>query len=305
MGNQNANNGTAGIVFIVLISAMCCFFGVSSLSSLLGILSVPGGKTYGDMSTVWRKQGSYSVKPGPWESDSYGTMDGHTPIGGECPSGSYITDVIAFHGQDEHTNAIQGFCWDPKKKDATRIFSPPTCGKRDHPDAKAALQKLLTPVMVWLTVAATALTVVTGGLATPLLAATIALTVATTVSSITSEAIIAQKMKNEVLAPGYGRKLWDYKYKNDPAGYYRWAVRSKDGVIQGLNMYGLGGEELTWAGGNARRIFGPKGPRSGEPTGTITKAQCPKGKIVTGIRASCGDRVDGIQFICNTPPITK
>jgi len=301
MGNQNANNGTAGIVFIVLISVMCCFFGVSSLSSLLGILSIPGS-SFGDMSAVWRKQGSHVTKPGPWESDGYGTMDGHTPIGGECPSGSYITDVVAFHGQGEHTNAIQGWCWNPAEKNATRVFSSPTCGKRDRPDPGAIGQKI---GMGLSTALAAVATVFTGGLATPLLVGAVALTVAGTATTIATEAKIASDMKNKVLAPQSGRALWEYKYQSAPAGYYRWAVRPKDGEIQGLNMYGLGGEQLGWAGGNTRRIFGPKGPRTGEPTGTITKAQCPKGKIVTGIRASCGDRVDGIQFICNTPPLTK
>lgn len=132
MGNGNVNNGSAGIIFIILISAMCCFFGMSSISSTLGILSMPGGATYGDMSSIWRQRGI--AKPGSWESSAYGTMKGHTPIGGECPPGSYITDVVAFHGQDEHTNAIQGWCWDPKQKNATRVFSSPTCGNRDRPD---------------------------------------------------------------------------------------------------------------------------------------------------------------------------
>jgi len=224
------------------------------------------------------------------------------PSGGECPPGSYITDMVVFHGQGEHTNAIQGWCWNPSQKTATRLFSSPTCGKRDRPDAKAIGRLFGT---AFATAFAAVATFFSGGMAAPLLAVTVALTVGATVLTIATEAKIASDAKDKVLQPQSGRKLWKFKYQTDPGGYYRWAVRPKDGEIQGLNMYGLSGVELGWAGGNLRRIFGPKGPRSGEPTGEITKAQCPNGKIVTGIRANCGDRVDGIQFICNKPPIKK
>lgn len=220
-------------------------------------------------------------------------------MGGTCPKGSYITDVVAFHGQGEHTNAIQAWCWDPVKKQEQRVFSKPTCGKRDRPDAGAAGRYAGMGISIALSAVASIFFPPAGALAA---AGVAALTVGATVATVTTEAVVAADLQNKVLSPGAGRALWEYNYVNSPGGFYKWGVRPKDGEIQGLNMYGLSGQELKWTGGNSRRIFGPTGPRRGEPTGQLTKATCPKGKIVTGIKASCGDRVDGISFICDAPP---
>ena len=294
---SNGNNGSL-VVVISLIYIVLCIIGSSSFSSVMGTVLFPSLRSSSNPSGIWSSVFKTRPTPGEWTSPSYGTM-GDNPIGGTCPKGSYITDVVAFYGQDEHTNAIQAWCWDPVKKKEQRIFSKPTCGKRDRPDTGKAAEYAGLGLSIAASAVATIFFPPAGAFAA---AGAAALTVGATVATVATEAVIAADLNKKVLAPGGGRALWEYRYVNSPGGFYKWAVRPKDDEIQGVNIYGLGGQQLQWAGGNSRRIFGPKGPRRGEPTGQITKATCPKGKIVTGLRASCGDRVDGISFTCDAPP---
>ena len=234
------------------------------------------------MSQTWRDFGSNKVQPGIHESEAYGDMS--KPTRAVCPSGSYLTDVMAFHGQGEHTNAIQAWCFDPKTEKATRLFSSATCGKRDRPKAGNVFSDLFTTIGNILTLLNPIYLAVTG------------------VAPLTTQGIGLADAKSNLLRGGYGREVYPYKFIASPAGIYKWAVRPKDNEIQGLNLWGLRGEQMGWAGGNLSKTNGPSGPRSGHPSGNITVGACPKGKIVKGIIASCGDRVDGLKFICDAPP---
>lgn len=285
MGNSN-NDDDAVLVIVVSLIMCCCMYCMSSSSlSLLGHAAgrTGGGSGYTGQTKTWQEYDSNKVKPGVYESQAYGDMS--KPTRAVCPEGSYLTDVMAFHGQGEHTNAIQGWCFDPKTEKATRLFSSATCGKRDRPKAKNIFMDASNIFMLMLS----------GGLAAP--AAVLGFA-----SSAIPQSIGLADAKTNLLRGGYGRAVYDYKLIASPAGIYKWAVRPKDNEIQGLNLWGLRGEEMGWAGGNASKTIGPSGPRKGNPTGNITVGTCPKGKIVKGIVASCGDRVDGLKFICDVPP---
>lgn len=291
---SNTNNGDVFILLVSCLYIMLCCSAVSSMSSSLGISVIPFGG-YGSAQGIWNRQGK--VTPGPWTSSEYGTMKEGTSMS-MCPDGSYVTDAIVFHGQADHTNAIQAWCWNPASKKTSRIFSTPTCGKRDRPDAGAIGMEASNIFIILASAVASVFFPPAGALG----AAAVAASVAGTAASVGMQAAGWADAKNKLLRPGYGRKLWDYKYIAAPAGINSWMVRPKDGEIKGLNLFGLGGEELGWAGGGSTSSFGSYGPRKTDPTGKITKGTCPKGKIVKGIKASCGDRVDGLAFLCDVPP---
>jgi hypothetical protein len=257
-----------------------------------------GGTPVGYVTNDWGSKVGTATMSGPWTSRQYGSIR-ENPIGRTCPKGQYITDVIGFHGQGEYTNALQAWCYDPKSKRTTRIFSKPTCGKRDKPDAKRGFLIALTPIIA---VAAAALTVFfppAGAAAWTGVAASVAGTAASVGMEIAS-GIDADK---DVLKAGSGRALWDVVWTGSPYGYNRWSVREKDGVIQGLKFDGADGQTSTgWIGGNVTNVMGPSGPRlARNPTGNIVTQSCPKGYVLTGINATCGDRVDGLVMTCNRP----
>ena len=290
-----SNNNNSLIIIVSVIYIFLCLSSVSSFSSLLGFMTK--GATYGDMSSVWSRAFGTSIQSGEWSSPVYGTMKNSK--GSTCPSGSYITDMMIFHGQGDHTNAIQAWCYDPKSKNTSRIFDTPTCGKRDRTDAGAVGMIAANAIMAIAAAVVTVFFPPAGAAAWAGVAASVAGTTAGTALQIAS----AVDAKKDILKPQSGRKLWDYTYVGAPAGFYKWSVRPKDGEIKGLKVDAIDGQTTGWAGGNAGRVTGRFGPRRGVPSGKITTATCPKGKIVTGLKASCSDRVDGIQFICDVPPI--
>lgn len=299
---NNNNNGEILIVVISCLYIIMCCSAISSMSTSLGISF--GMRGDGGASSTWEK--TPKVVPGPWTSSDYGTMKDGTTMS-MCPEGSYVSNAMVFYGQKDHTNAIQAWCWNPSTKQTARIFDSPTCGKRDRPDAGAILKFAFLDIFLQVAAvtASIALTVFfppAGAAMWALTGAMIAGTVGTTVVTTAMTAAAYADAKEKLLKPGVGRKLWDYEFFDAPAGINSWMVRPKDGEIKGLKFFGLGGEEMKWAGGGSNVSSGSYGPRKTDPSGTITKGTCPKGKIVRGIKASCGDRVDGLAFLCDVPP---
>jgi len=241
---------------------------------------------------------------GPWTSREYGNMQGHTPIGDSCKPGEYVTDIIGFHGQGEHTNALQFWCYNPKTRKTRRVFKKPTCGKRDRPDHLGQFLIALTPVIAVATAIAAVFFppawAITPGVVT------IATTAVGTAAGVALEIASGIDADNDVLKPSSGRKMWDVVWTGSPYGYNAWSLREKDGVIQGLKLSPVDTGDDTggsaWIGGNVATVSGPSGPQMmRRPTGNITTQACPSGYVVTGVKAACGDRVDGIQFTCNRP----
>lgn len=289
----NANNdGGAAVVMMSCMIMSMCYSMCSSGSAMLSVLGGGNSVSYTGMDDVWGSMTKGTkVKPGKWTSKTYGNMD--KPMRGQCPEGAYLTDVMAFYGQGEHTNALQGWCYNPTTKKVNRLFDAPTCGKRDRPKASNVFLDGLNAIMIGI---GAVIAVIPGfhGIGAAL--------VAGGAGGLAIQGAGLADAKENLLKGGYGRAVYDYKFLASPAGIYKWKVRPKDDEIQGLNMYGLQGQELGWAGGNSGKTFGRKGPRSTDPSGTIHTGSCPKGKIVTGIEASCGDRVDGLRFTCDVPP---
>lgn len=284
------------LVVISLVYVMCCC--MVMLCGLCVLMRMQGKQVvYGDMRDLWReKLGTSSGQV--WTSPAYGTMKG-TIIGGTCPSGSYISDIIGFSGQDSSTNALQAWCWNPKTKQLSRVFAnKPTCGKRDRPDAGAIAMIAFTPITA---LAAAALTVIfppAGALAWTGVAAS----VAGTMASVGMEIAAGVDASKDILKPQSGKALWDFKLAGAPAGWNRWYVRPKDGEIKGLRLDALDGQTTQWMGGGDGKSFSSAGVEQSQPSGKITTQACPRGTLLTGIKASCGDRVDGIQFVCGPPP---
>jgi len=246
----------------------------------------------------WDTKAGTPTTTGPWTSPSYGSMRDN-PYGRSCAEGEYITDVIGFHGQGEHTNALQAWCYNPKTKKTTRIFKNPTCGKRDKHDHLNSFMIALTPILA---IAATAITIISGGSAAVVWVG-VAATAAGTAASVGTQIASGIDAHKDVLNAGAGRKMWDVVWSGSPYGFNKWSTRAKDGEIQGLKLDGTDGEVSTdWIGGGTVRVNGPAGPRLVRaPSGKVVTQSCPTGYVVTGIEATCGDRVDGIRFVCNRP----
>jgi len=287
------------LVVVSMVYLMCCCaVMVCGVCILMTRMRGTPGVVYGDVRDLWQSMGTSSTTS--WTSPSYGTMKG-TPIGSTCPSGSYVSDIIGFSGENSATNALQAWCWDPKlKKLTTRIFAnKPTCGKRDRPDAKAIAMIAFTPITA---VAAAALTILfppAGALAWT----AVATSVAGTLASVGMEIASGVDVSKDILKPQSGRALWDFALAGTPAGWNRWSVRPKDGEIKGLRFDAVDGKTTGWIGGGDGKTFSSAGVEKSQPSGKITTQSCPRGTILTGIKASCGDRVDGIQFTCGRPPM--
>jgi len=236
------------------------------------------------------KQGT---PPGLWESNQYGGKGGKT-YRAMCPANSYVSDVIGFYGQGTHTNALQAWCYNPDTHAASRLFDGQTCGKRDYPSAGAAFE--------FIGYMFAAITVAIGTFGAGL--AAIVPVFMSMGPTLTSKTIGWADARKNLLKPQFGRKLYKYLYMSAGAGIYKWSVNPKNNEIHGLNLYGLTGEESGWIGGRSSGSrVGPGGPRTSlQPVlkGAIT-GQCPLGKVVVGIEANCGDRVDGLKFLCDVP----
>jgi hypothetical protein len=230
------------------------------------------------------------VKPGLWESPSYGRAGGDRNV---CPTGSYVTDIMAFHGQGSYTNAFNMWCYNPDTHEVTRLWKSPTCGKRDRPKVGNVFLDGLNAIVIGL---GAIVAIVPGFQA---IGATM---VAGGVASLAAQGAGIAASQREVLRPGYGRALYDYKYLAAPAGVYKWEINPKENDgIHGLNMHGLQGSMLGWAGGDGGYRVGPGGPRRSVAPLKAKTGTCPLGKVVVGVEASCGDRVDGMKFLCDVP----
>jgi len=102
---------------------------------------------------------------------------------------------------------------------------------------------------------------------------------------------------DQLLSSGFGRKLWTQYTLATPSGITGWEVIPGEGSgcpksgLCGLNLISAEGQHSGWAGGQSDRVN-----KGNKQVGT-----CPPGKIVKEIRTTCGDRVDGIQFMCDVP----
>lgn len=285
---------------ILSLCLLCCCCSYLCWSACVVISLFLGDSSYADQTDFWKKTLGLSAG-GPWKSKVYGNQ--HRPIGGDCPAGSFVTDVIGFSGQGDHTNALQFWCYDPSTQKTSRIFKKPTCGKRDKPDPEAIALLAFTPIVA---IAATALTIFPGTQPLGALAWTgLAVSVAGTAAWAGMEIASGIDAAKDILKPGKGRSLWPkIAWTGAPAGYYKWNVRPKDNEIKGLNLYAIDGQRTGWIGGmgSENDRFGAYGPRKKPPTDNVITQRCPPGTIITGVTASCGDRVDGIQFTCDRPP---
>jgi hypothetical protein len=268
------------------ICSMC-----SSSSSSIAMMSAKGGTS----KSAWKnsphmKQGT---PPGLWESNQYGGKGGKT-YRAMCPANSYVSDVIGFYGQGTHTNALQAWCYNPDTHAASRLFDGQTCGKRDYPSAGAAFE------FVGYMLAAITVAIGTFGAG---LAAIVPVFMWMGPTLVPKSIGWADARKN-LLKPQFGRKLYKYLYMSAGAGIYKWSVNPKNNEIHGLNLYGLTGEESGWIGGRSSGSrVGPGGPRKSlQPVlKDAVTGQCPLGKVVVGIEANCGDRIDGLKFLCDVP----
>lgn len=264
---------------------------------LLAIRRGSSGRTSGYVTNDWASKIGTPTNTGPWTSRAYGSLR-DKPIGRTCPPGQYVSDVIGFYGQGEHTNALQFWCFDPKTKKTSRVFKKPTCGKRDKPDSLSAFMVALTPIIA---VVSAVLIPFSGGATAMGIAA--AVTIAGTAASVGMDITSGIDANKDVLAPASGRKLWDVVWTGSPYGYNEWSVREKDGEIQGIKLDSSDEAASTgWIGGGLAKINGPAGPRMARmPTGKYVTQKCPSGYVITGVEATCGDRVDGLRFTCNKP----
>lgn len=272
---------------VMMMSMMMCsvMFCICSSSSS-SIMSLSSAKGRGGASGTDNAHMKGGVEPGLWESEKYGGGGGKGSRA-ICPANSYITDVIGFFGQGTHTNAINAWCYNPDTHEVKRLFASPTCGNRDRPSAGAAFEFIGYMVGVALTA------VFTMGLSLSLFGPT-----------LIGKTIGWADARKNILKPQFGRKLWKYRYLSAPAGIYKWDVNPKDGEIHGINLHGLNGQMSGWIGGREGgwRV-GPGGPRQYlDPViKGKTGGRCPLGKVVVGMDARCGDRVDSIKFYCDVP----
>lgn len=86
----------------------------------------------------------------------------------------------------------------------------------------------------------------------------------------------------------WGRKLYNHTFASTERGFNSWGVNVKGGEIHGLRLRSMDQTEMTAGGGDRNAQY------------TTYTGECPPGKAVIGFRASCGDRVDRIQMICDS-----
>lgn len=85
----------------------------------------------------------------------------------------------------------------------------------------------------------------------------------------------------------FGRKLYKHNFASTERGFTSWGVKVKDNEIHGLRLRSKDQTQLEAGGGDPNSTYK-------EYTG-----ECPPGKVLIGFRASCGDRVDKIQMLCD------
>jgi len=277
------DDGAAMLMSCMMLCMTLCMCSSSSSS----VTSMMTGKQGAANTKTTNPHMERNASAGLWESPSYGGGGGKSTRA-MCPPNSYLTSVIGFHGEGMHTNALQGYCYDPDTHDVKRLFPGVTCGNRDKPSVGAAFEFI------------------------GYMLATITLSLFTVwgVAFLWMGPIMIGKTigwsdaRKNVLKPQFGRKLWKYKFMSAPAGVYAWDILSKDSEVNGVNFYGLNGETSGWIGGREGGYrVGPDGPRRQiDPViKGATSGRCPLGKVVVGIDAGCGDRVDRLKFLCDIP----
>jgi len=215
------------------------------------------------------------VSPGKWESPYYGRKAGND-LKFSCRPGKHISGVVLFGGEDENaqTNAIGAYCSAPDGSDPSNALSngKPTCGNRDYPHTGRVFADILNVGQSTLTF------------------------------GLMGDGSSLSSMIADTTKAGFGRKLWANYPLATPTGITGWKVHDgKDGTcpksgLCGLNLFSAEGAETGWAGGQGTKL-----KNATTHDNNIQSGSCPPGKIVKEIRTTCGDRVDGIQFICDVP----
>lgn len=237
------------------------------------------------------------VKPGPWESPWYGTQpenrtetkshDGRGYKFASCPNGKNITGIVLHGGEDHNaqTNAINAFCSKPDFTDVSNAFrsSNPDihgCGKTGYSQAGAFFKGL-------------------GAIFGDLFSGNLKFSSAFGYDPKTGQEYT--KFVDNAVNPGFGNQAHIPFPALTSTGFTGWEVIPggknagcpKSGLC-GLNLITAEGAQTGWAGGEGKNL--PSNHKNKKQTG-----QCPPGKIIKEIRTQCGDRVDGIQFICDVP----
>jgi hypothetical protein len=238
------------------------------------------------------------VKPGPWESPWYGSKPkeidwnkderGRGYFRGTCPDGKNITGIVLHGGEDDNaqTNAINAFCSRPDFGEVSSAF-PLTpvgevkgCGNTGFGHGGEFFKGL-------------------GAVFGDLFSGNFKFTSAVGVSAKTGQEYT--QFVDNAINPGFSRKPWTPYVALTSTGFTGWEVIPggkdagcpKSGLC-GLNLITAEGIETGWAGGEGTKL--PSNHKNKKQTG-----RCPPGKIIKEIRTKCGDRPDGIQFICDVP----
>jgi len=91
-----------------------------------------------------------------------------------------------------------------------------------------------------------------------------------------------------IYSGAWGRKLYKNEFASTERGFTSWGVKVKDGEIHGLRLRSIDQTEMEAGGRDPNARY------------TTYTGECPPGKAVIGFRASCGDRVDRIQMLCDS-----
>lgn len=267
---------------VLMCSMMSCMIFCMCSSSSSSIMSMLSGQRRGANTATNNAHMKQSASAGLWESSSYGGGGGKSTRA-MCPRNSYLTSVIGFYGQGTHTNALQGYCYDPDTHDVKPLFPGKTCGNRDYPSVGAAFEFIgyMAVIIVFTGVGLFWMTPILVG-----------------------KTIGWSDARKNVLKPQFGRKLFKNHFMSAPSGIYAWDISSKSNEVHGVNFYGLNGETSGWIGGRQSGYrVGPGGPRQqiNPVVKGATAGRCPLGKVIVGIDAGCGDRVDRLKFLCDIP----
>jgi len=238
-----------------------------------------------------RKQAD--VKPGRWESPWYGNAKDENNKRryrvAKCPDKQNITGIVLHGGEDDNaqTNAINAFCSREDFGDVSSAFKgtyslglTQGCGKTGFTHAGEMFKMI-------------------GAVLGDFFSFDLKFTGAFGQGAKKGQEYT--KYVDNTVNPGAGNKSWTPYMALSPTGFVGWEVIPggkdagcpKSGLC-GLKMYTAEGASTGWAGGEGSRL--KKDHKDKRQIG-----RCPAGKIVKEIRTDCGDRVDGIQFICDVP----
>jgi len=229
------------------------------------------------------------IEPGPWESPVYGYDKGWKIA--KCPEGTSqnITGIVLHGGEDENaqTNALHAFCSRPDFGEVTNAFpknevgAPGGCGKTSFFNFIEIFKSI-------------------GGIFGDFFTGDFKFT---SLGIDPKDGQLYQEYIDNTIEPGFAEKSWSPYLLMSPTGITGWEVIPggkdagcpKSGIC-GLNLISAEGKETGWAGGEGNKLTDPVNHKKQKQVGT-----CPPGKIISEIRTTCGDRVDGIQFVCDVP----